>query len=231
MEPEAADNAVPREIKALLSDERLILRETQRAVTPLGGVAVFIPYLRKIGFVEKVRQHMPIRWRSPNQIDPTSTFTAFLMTVLAGGKRFAHAARLQHDRALHALLGLERFPVDDTIRNLFRRLAWARCIGCSIPWPSGRWSACHGAARATPWTWITPCSSATGTGRSLARAQSPQARTAQSSPLVGRARRSPLPTPRLAPQRQLRVSPWRSGVSPRSPRAVGTAPDDPLGTG
>ena len=121
MEPEAADNAVPREIKALLSDERLILRETRRAVTPLGGVAVFIPYLRKIGFVEKVRQHMPIRWRSPNQIDPTSTFTAFLMTVLAGGKRFAHAARLQHDGALHALLGLERFPVDDTIRNLFRR--------------------------------------------------------------------------------------------------------------
>src|SRR5215831_794153 len=70
-----------------------------------------------------------------------------------------------------------------------------------------------------------------GTGRSLARAQSPQARTAQSSPLAGRARRSPLPTPRLAPQRQLRVSPWPSRVSPRSPRAVGTAPDDPLGTG
>src|SRR5215813_6607239 len=40
MEPEAADNAVPREITALLSDERLILRETQRAVTPFGGVAV-----------------------------------------------------------------------------------------------------------------------------------------------------------------------------------------------
>ena len=43
------------------------------------------------------------------------------MTVLAGAKRFAHAARLQHDRALHALLGLQRFPVDDTIRNLCRR--------------------------------------------------------------------------------------------------------------
>jgi len=67
MEPEAADNAVPREITALLSDGRLIFRETQGAVTPLGGVVVFIPYLRKIGFVEKVRQHMPIRWRSPTR--------------------------------------------------------------------------------------------------------------------------------------------------------------------
>src|SRR3954463_761093 len=121
MESDAADKPVPREINALLSDERLILRETQRAVTPFGGIAVFLSFLDKIGFVEAVRQHMPIRWRSPNQIDPTSTFTAFLISVLVGARRFAHASLLRGDRALHALLGLERFPTDDTIRNLFRR--------------------------------------------------------------------------------------------------------------
>jgi len=69
MESNATDKPVPREITALLSDERLILRETQRAVTPFGGIAVFISFLGKIGFVEAVRQHMPIRWRSPNHID------------------------------------------------------------------------------------------------------------------------------------------------------------------
>ena len=121
MKPDAADNSVPREISALLSNERLILRETQRAVTPLGGVAVFVAFLHKLGFVEKLRQHMPIHWKSPNQIDPTATFTAFLMAVLAGARRFAHANWLRGDRALHALLGLFRFPIDDTIRNLFRR--------------------------------------------------------------------------------------------------------------
>ena len=62
MESEAADKPVPREIDALLSGERLILRQTQRAVTPFGGIAVFISFLDKIGFVEAVRQHMPIRW-------------------------------------------------------------------------------------------------------------------------------------------------------------------------
>ena len=121
MESEAADKPVPREIDALLSGERLILRQTQRAVTPFGGIAVFISFLDKIGFVEAVRQYMPIRWRSPNHIDPTFTFTAFLISVLAGARRFAHASLLRGDRALHALLGLERFPTDDTIRNLFRR--------------------------------------------------------------------------------------------------------------
>jgi hypothetical protein len=64
---------------------------------------------------------MPICWRSPNQIEPAATFTAFLIAVLVGAKRFAHANWLRGDRALHALLGIDRFPTDDTIRNLFRR--------------------------------------------------------------------------------------------------------------
>src|SRR3954453_16881919 len=50
-----------------------------------------------------------------------ATFTAFLIAVLVGAKRFAHANWLRGDRALHALLGMDRFPTDDTIRNLFRR--------------------------------------------------------------------------------------------------------------
>jgi hypothetical protein len=119
MESNATDKPVPREITALLSDERLILRETQRAVTPFGGVAVFVSFLRKIGFVEALRQYMPIRWKSPNHIDPSCTFTAFLLSVLVGARRFAHAGLLRGDRALQALLGMDRFPTDDTIRNLF----------------------------------------------------------------------------------------------------------------
>src|SRR5437588_499615 len=120
MEPNAMDKPVPHQITALLSDERLILRETQRAVTPFGGTAVFISFLGKIGLIEVLRKHMPIVWKSPNHIDPSSTFTAFLVAVLVGAKRFAHASMLRGDRALHALLGLDRFPTDDTIRNLFR---------------------------------------------------------------------------------------------------------------
>jgi Transposase DDE domain group 1 len=120
MESDATDKPVPREITPLLSDERLILRETKRAVTPFGGIAVFLSFLRKIGFVETIRQHMPICWKSPNHIDPTVSFIAFLVSVLVGAKRFAHAGLLRGDRALHALLGMDRFPTDDTIRNLFR---------------------------------------------------------------------------------------------------------------
>jgi hypothetical protein len=97
VEINTADKSVPREIAALLSSDRLILRETKRAVTPFGGVAVFISFLRRIDLVGQLRQHMPIRWKSPNHIDPTTTFIAFLMAVLVGAKRFAHAALLRGD--------------------------------------------------------------------------------------------------------------------------------------
>lgn len=121
MEAKTADNSVPQEITALLSSERLILRETKRAVTPFGGVAVFISFLQKVDLVGQLQQHMPIQWKSPNHIDPSTTLLAFLMTVLVGAKRFAHASLLRGDQALHALLGIKRFPIDDTIRNLFRK--------------------------------------------------------------------------------------------------------------
>jgi hypothetical protein len=76
----------------------VILRETQRAVTPFGGIAVFITYLQKIGLVEHVRLHLPIQWRSSNLIEPADTWMAFLMTVLVAAKRLAHASLLRGDR-------------------------------------------------------------------------------------------------------------------------------------
>ena len=77
MKQDAADNSIPREISALLSNERLILRETQRAVTPLGGVAVFVAFLHKLGFVEKLRRHMPIQWKSPTTSIPRQPSSRF----------------------------------------------------------------------------------------------------------------------------------------------------------
>ena len=64
MSPQATDNLVPREMLALLSNERLIVRETQRAVTPFGGMVVFLEFLERIDLVGQIRRHMPIRWRS-----------------------------------------------------------------------------------------------------------------------------------------------------------------------
>jgi hypothetical protein len=101
--------------------ERLKLRDTVRAVTPFGGVAVFVEYLNRIDLIGELRRQMPVRYLSHNQIDPSITLVCFLISVLVGARRFAHAAWLRGDKALQAVLGVQRFPTDDTIRNLFGR--------------------------------------------------------------------------------------------------------------
>jgi hypothetical protein len=112
---------VQRKISALWGEKKVILRQTARAVTPFGGLSVWVEFLGRIGYRQQVREHMPVHLRSPNAIAPEETFTAFLISVLAGARRFAHTGLLRADGALHALLGMKRFPTDDTIRNLFKR--------------------------------------------------------------------------------------------------------------
>ena len=232
MDPKTTDKVVPREVAALLSGERVILPETKRAVTPFGGVAVFVSFLQKVDLVGQVRRHMPIRWKSPNHIDPTITFIAFLITVLVGAKRFAHAALLHGDQALHALLGIERFPIDDTIRNLFRHFGMEHVQ--RLYEPLGEWQMARLPRRADGYTLDLDSTVFERYGRQQGSLKGHNPRK------HGRPSHHPL----LAvlgeahfllhgwlrsggPKGHPRNRPWRGGISQRSSRAVGTAPEDP----
>lgn len=110
-----------QEISAIFGGKKVELRETPRAVTPFGGLVVFLQFLSQVGYAEQVKGCLPFQLTSPNAIDPVETFTAFLISVLAGARRFAQAGLVKADQALQSVLGMKRFPTDDTIRNLFKR--------------------------------------------------------------------------------------------------------------
>jgi len=124
---------VDRKITSLWGEKKVLLRQTGRAVTPFGGLSVFIEFLGKIGYGQQVSEHLPVHWKSPNAIAAGETFRAFLISVVAGARRFAHAGMLRRDRALHALLGMKRFPTDSTMRNLFKRFTPGRVVGMYEP--------------------------------------------------------------------------------------------------
>jgi hypothetical protein len=133
------------------------LRETQRAVTPFGGLVVFFEFLWRIGYREAVRQHLPFPLNSPNAIDPVETFTGVLLSVVVGARRFAHTSLLRADTALHALLGISRFPIDDTV--CFGQEQYQRFFrGCG----TGSSNGCRNILRGTVWIWTPRCSNATG---------------------------------------------------------------------
>ena len=114
------------EIISLFGEAKLVLDETPKAISPFGGLASFIAFLGQIGFAPAVQRQMPFPEPTSNNAIPLAhCLTAFLMSVVVGAQRFAHCQWLRADHVLHALLGLERFPGDDTIRKFFLRFSQA----------------------------------------------------------------------------------------------------------
>ena len=115
------------EITSLFGQTKLILDETPKAVSPFDGLASFISFLGQIGWSGQVQKHLPFAEPTSNNAIPRAhSLTAFMMAVVCGAQRFAHCEWLRADRVLHALLGMGRFPIDDTIRNFFLRFSQAQ---------------------------------------------------------------------------------------------------------
>ena len=102
------------------------MSSTPKAVTPFGGMVSFFAWLGAMGYGARITAAMPFSYQSPNAIPLEHTLTAFLSSVLVGASRFAHSGWLRHDKALHAMLGIPRFPGEDAIRGFFHQFTQAR---------------------------------------------------------------------------------------------------------
>jgi hypothetical protein len=112
-------------VTPLFGKAKVKLTQTPRAVTPFGGLASFAGFLEQIGCGQQLQLHLPWQLTSPNAIPLTHTLRAFCLGVIIGARRFAHTEVARADRALHAMLGLERWPGADTVRGLFHRFSQA----------------------------------------------------------------------------------------------------------
>jgi hypothetical protein len=115
-----------RNFAPLFGGGEIKMSSTKKAVTPFAGLASFFSWLGAIGYAGKVSEAMPFGYQSPNAIRLEHTLTAFVSSVLLGASRFAHAGWLRHDKALHAMLGIARFPGEDAIRRFFHQFTQAR---------------------------------------------------------------------------------------------------------
>lgn len=105
----------------VFSSRQLLLASTAKPVTPFGGLVSLIEFFQALKLGETLGRLMPFAYTSPNAILPEQTLFALLISIIAGVRRLAHTDWLRADRALHAMLGMERFPGTDTVRNLLKR--------------------------------------------------------------------------------------------------------------
>jgi hypothetical protein len=115
-----------RNFAPLFGGGEIKMSSTPKAVTPFAGLASFFSWLGTIGYRARVAEVMPFGYKSPNAIPLDHTLRAFLSSVIVGASRFAHAGWLRHDKALHAMLGIPRFPGEDAIRRFFHQFSQAR---------------------------------------------------------------------------------------------------------
>lgn len=90
-------------------------------VTPFGGLVSLVEFFHALKLGEALGRFMPFAYTSPNAILPEQTLFALLISIIVGARRLAHTEWLCADRALHAMLGIDRFPGTDTVCNLLKR--------------------------------------------------------------------------------------------------------------
>jgi hypothetical protein len=69
-----------QEFKPLFGGGKIKLCDTLRAVTPFGGLSVFIEFLGRIGLVEQLASRTPYQPKSANHYDPGQILVGFILT-------------------------------------------------------------------------------------------------------------------------------------------------------
>jgi hypothetical protein len=94
-----------QEFRPLFCGGKIKICDTLRAVTPFGGLPVLLEFFGRIGLVEQLQNRQFYQPASPNHYDPVQILVGFMLSVIAGAQRFAHANQLRADRPLHACWG------------------------------------------------------------------------------------------------------------------------------
>jgi hypothetical protein len=112
---------VDQQITSLVGEQGILVRYTDKPVTPWGGLVLFSGLARQVGLEEALRKALPFHPTSPNATDPVEVVLAFMAGVLVGSRRLAQIERLRWDEGVRRILGLKRFVSDTTLSRFFRR--------------------------------------------------------------------------------------------------------------
>lgn len=97
----------------------LAIAYTTKPVSGWGGLVSVFRFFDRLGLREVLRQALPDGRCSPNQIPVVDIVLGLFVTVLTGGRRFAHAERLRGDAVVRAIVGARRLPSAMTLTRYF----------------------------------------------------------------------------------------------------------------
>ena len=99
--------------------KELAVQFTDKPVSGWGGLVSVVRFFDRRGVRAVLGRALPDGRTSPNQIPVVDIVWALFITVLSGGRRFAHVERVRSDAVVHAIVGAARWPSAMTLTRYF----------------------------------------------------------------------------------------------------------------
>ena len=96
--------------------------ETDSAATPMGQLAYFIEFLNLTGLWSRWVESCPLHYTSPNAPTRTEVLGTWMLSILAGHRRYAHVTAMRCDGINPGLLGMHKVISEDALRNALKRV-------------------------------------------------------------------------------------------------------------
>ena len=97
----------------------LAIEYTSKPVSGWGGLVSVFRFFDRLGVREVLAPVLPDGRCSPNQIPVLDIVLSLFVTVLTGGRRFAHVERVRGDEVVQAIVGARRLPSAMTLTRYF----------------------------------------------------------------------------------------------------------------
>jgi hypothetical protein len=96
--------------------------ETDSAATPMGQLAYFIEFLNLTGLWSRWLESCPLNYTSPNAPSKAEVLGTWMLSMLAGHRRYSHVTTIRCDGINPGLLGMRKVISEDALRNALKRI-------------------------------------------------------------------------------------------------------------
>ncbi len=91
--------------------------DAKRQATAQGQMAFFIEFLSATGLFDQWVKDCPLNYKSPNGSEPRDILGTWMLSILSGHWRYAHASAIRADGVNPGLLGMSGVVAEDTLRR------------------------------------------------------------------------------------------------------------------
>ena len=96
--------------------------ENESAATPMGQLAYFIEFLNLTGLWSRWLESCPLAYSSPNAPSKAEVLGTWMLSMLAGHRRYSHVTTIRCDGINPELLGMRKVISEDALRKALARL-------------------------------------------------------------------------------------------------------------